>query len=309
MRSKKRKIVNYNRYFYFFITPFMLVFLTFSLYPLIYTFVLSFSDTRGFSLAFNFAGLQNYERLLGDPSFLITLTNVVRIWVFNFIPQLVVAIFLAAMFCDIRLKLRGVGFYKIVIFMPYILTAVSVGMLFQMLFAFPNGFVNQLLIDVGLIDESFHFFLNTTASSLIVSFIQFWLFVGYTIVLFVAGVKGIPETLYEAAIVDGARVLARFRHITLPLMKPIILYFMIMTIVGGLQIFEIPLMIGGVVGSPDGVLRTMVMYIYNTAFRGANDWSYAATLSIALFAIIVLLSIVVFRLLSPREKGGVSLEE
>lgn len=304
MRSKSARI-NYNKYFYLFTAPFVVVFAAFSLYPLVNTLLLSFSDMAGFSNQFNFVGLKNYRQMLTDGYFLKSIGNVARIWVLNFVPQLGAALLLAAWFTDVQLKMRGVGFYKATLFLPYLLTATSVAILFRLIFGFPSGAVNQGLVKLGLMPEAFDFYRSKAASILIVALIQFWMYVGYTLVLFMSGVMGIPHTFYEAALVDGATIKDSFFRITLPLLKPIILYLMIMTIVGGLQIFEIPYIIGGTAGNPDGVLKTAVMYIYTTAFKGSNNYAYASTLSIGLFVLIVALSLVAFRTLRSKDEGGI----
>ena len=305
-KAKPKKRVNYNRYFYLFILPFVVVFLAFSLYPLLNTFALSFSDTAGFQNEFHFIGFENYAKLFQDAYFYKSIWNVIRIWVFNFVPQLGIALLLSAWFTDVRLKMRGVGIYKAVIFMPYLLTAVSVAMLFTTMFGYPSGIVNQILVKLGLLTEPFEFLRSKAASILLVSFIKFWMFVGYTIVMFMSGITGIPVTLYEAALVDGANMRTTFFRITVPLLKPIILYLMIMTIVGGLQIFEVPYVVGGTEGKPDGVLKTTVMYLYTTAFKGSNNYSYAATMSVGLFLLIVIFSVWAFRARGARkEEGGV----
>jgi multiple sugar transport system permease protein len=301
-----RRHVNYNRFFYYFITPFVFVFLVFGLYPLLYTLALSFSDMGGFKTAYHFVGLKNFQQMLKDSYFYMSIWNVVRIWVFNFVPQLAVALLLAAWFTDTQLKMKGVGAYKVVIFLPYLLTAASVAILFRLIFGFPTGMANQMLVRLGILPGAFDFSRSKEASILIVSFIQFWLYVGYTLIMFMSGVTGIPATLYEAAYVDGATIKNCFLKITLPLLKPIILYLMIMTIVGGLQIFEVPYILGGTAGNPDGVLKTAVMYFYTSGFQGSNNYSYAATLSIGLFLLIILLSLVAFRSLRSDNDGGIS---
>lgn len=301
-----RKRINYNRYFYYFILPFVLIFCIWGLYPLLYTVALSFSDMGGFKTAYNFVGLKNYRQMFGDAYFYKSVGNVIRIWVFNFVPQLGVALLLAAWFTDPQLKMRGVGAYKIIIFLPYLLTAASVAILFRLIFGYPTGMINQLLVRLGILQEAFEFTRSKVASILIVSFIQFWMYVGYTLIMFMSGVTGIPTTFYEAAYVDGATIKDSFLKITLPLLKPIILYLMIMTIVGGLQIFEVPYILGGTAGNPDGVLKTAVMYFYTSAFQGSNNYSYAATLSIGLFVLIVLFSLVAFRVLRSDDEGGIS---
>jgi multiple sugar transport system permease protein len=297
----KRNLVNYNKYFYYFISPFVIIFSVFSLYPLLNTLVLSFCNVKGFQKDYDFIGIQNYIKIFKDIHFYRSLLNVIRIWTLNFIPQLIVGLILAVWFTDLQLKIKGVEIYKAIIFMPYLLTTVSIAMLFTSLVGYPSGTINQILVKWGFLDEAFNFLRSRTASWITVSVVQIWMFTGYTIVMFMSGIAGIPVSLYESVIIDGANMCQAFFKVTLPLLRPIVLYLMIITVVNGLQIFELPYIIGGAEGKPDGALRTTVVYIYSVAFKGTSNYSYAASLSMGLFLLIAVFSVLTFRLL--REKN------
>jgi multiple sugar transport system permease protein len=219
----------------------------------------------------------------------------------NFIPQLVIGLILAVWFTDVQLKIKGVGIYKTIIFMPYLLTTVSIAMLFTSLAGYPSGTINQILVKFGFLDEAFNFLRSRIASWITVSVIQIWMFTGYTIIIFMSGISGIPVSLYESTVIDGANMWQVFFRLTLPMLRPIILYLMIITVVNGLQIFELPYIIGGPEGRPDGVLRTTVVYIYSVAFKGTSNYSYAAALSMGLFMLIAVCSVLTFRLLREKE--------
>lgn len=298
----KRK--NYNRYGVYFVIPFFLVFLAFSLFPIVYTFYLSVTNTKGFSENMgDFAGLQNYVHIMGDSAFWQALWNTVRIWGVNFIFQMVLALFFAVVFTNVKFKLKGVGFFRTAMYMPNLLTAASISILAATLFAYPTGPINQFLVQTGIIDETFNFFRSEAASSYIVSGIQTWMWYGNSILILMAGISGIDTSVYEAAMVDGSSSWNTFRYITIPLLKPILIYMMVTSLVGGLQLFDIPFMITDGRGAPNESLNTVSMLLYNHAFTGKNYYGYSAAISVVLFIIIAFCSMLVYRSMTEKEEG------
>ncbi|MCG8500010.1 MAG: sugar ABC transporter permease [Firmicutes bacterium] len=299
MVKKKHKLVRYDKYGYFFVAPFILAFLIFQLYPIIYTFQLSFTDLAGWETEFNYVGFKNYQAILGNELFLKAFRNTWIIWIVNFIPQIGIALLLAKWFTDARVKLKGVGFFKIAFYMPNIITAASVAVLFSTLFGYPSGPINQLLMYFGVLEEPFEFFRSVGATRGIVAFIQFWMWYGSTFIILTAGILGINPSLYEAAVVDGATSGQMFRKITLPLLKPITLYVLVTSLIGGMQMFDIPFLLTKQ-GNPDYSIETMTMFIYRQAFAGGRNYYFAATASVLLLFIILIVSVILFRAMKSR---------
>lgn len=314
-----------NRWGYFFVLPFVIVYFLFSFYPTLYTFALAFTDSKGFTgLAgnFKFNGLDNFIKLVQDPNFWGAVSNTFVMWGMNFFPQLGIALIVSIWLSDIRLNLKGKSLFRAVIYMPNLLTAASVAMLFRSLFAYPIGPVNQFLNNnLGLFEttirdgvareEAFNFFRNVTMSRSIVAFIQWWMWYGHTVIYLMAGITSISASLYESAVVDGANSRQTTWHITLPLLRPMMLYILVTSMIGGMQMLEIPFLLTDMRGSPDFKIRTSNVYIYNQAFQGVNNYGYAAAISIGVFIITIILALVIFLFLQDRSemkkanKGGV----
>jgi ABC-type sugar transport system permease subunit len=305
-RSKiARGKLNFDRYGYLFIFPYVFGLLTFIAYPILYTIFMSFTNLRGLLPDYKIIGLSNYTRLLHDDFFWRSFLNTWKLWIPNFILQIGFALVLGALFTDIRLKIKGGSFFRTIFYMPNLITAASIAILFEAFFSFPNGPVNQLLTQIGIMKKSFQFFTNPTATSLLVSFIQFWMWYGQTLIIVYAGMVGIPSSLYEAAMVDGSNSRQTFFKITLPMLKPVIIYILITSLVGGMQLFDIPFLITDGIGSPDQSIMTMTMYLYKHGFTGINNYSYAATVAVGQFIVIMVCSIIIRWLLRDKDSKSV----
>lgn len=254
-KSKGRKTVEYGRYGYFFIAPFFIVYAAFQLWPLLYTIGLSFCELFtdpmwNQTVGPNFNGIANYKEVLfsDEGKFLDTYTinalwNTMLMWVINFVPQIVLALILAAWFTDTKVKLRGQGAYKIMVFMPNIITAATISVLFYSLFNYPAGPINIKLQDWGLISEPFNFLNSKWSCRLIISFINFWMWYGNTMIVLTAGVLGISPSLFEAARIDGSKEFATFNRIAMPLLKPAVATQCIFAFIGSWNNFYTPSMI------------------------------------------------------------------
>jgi len=305
--GNQKKINNWG---YFFVAPFVLVFCVFYLWPTIYTFTLSFTDLKGLKSDFNFIGFANFERLLQDKTFLTTIKNTIIISWSTFIPQLCIAMILAIWLSDSRLNLKGRSIFRAVIFLPNLLTAASVSVLFRNFFTYPNGFMSQLLYSVGFqqtitrdgetVKQAFEFFRNAIFTRGLTSFIFWWMYYGSTNIILMAGITSINPTLYESAVVDGANSRQTTWFITLPLLRPIMLYVFFTTMIGGMQAFDVPFLLTSPIGSPNNSILTMAMYVYNVAFRGNNDKSFAAAISIGIFVLTMILALIIFFFLQDR---------
>ncbi|SFR63482.1 carbohydrate ABC transporter permease [Anaeromicropila populeti] len=312
-KKKKGRTVEYGRYGYFFIAPFFIVYAIFQLYPLINTIRLSFCrnlfDAFGKEIGPDFNGLDNYKDVLFGTSgkFLDTptidaLSNTFIMWFLNFLPQLLLATLLAAWFTDTKIKLKRQGAYKIMVFMPNIITAATIAVLFYSLFNFPQGPINQAFVNAGIWDEPFNFWLSKWAVRLLVAFINFWMWYGNTMIVLVAGILGINPSLFEAARVDGATSTQIFFRVTLPLLRPIMLFSLVTSAIGGLQMYDIPkLLTQSGYGDPDFASRTITMYIKDLALTGARQVGKASAASMVLFAVTLVISLVLFYIMRDKE--------
>lgn len=300
--ASKGHFEKYNRYGYYFLIPFFVTFLVFSLYPILYTVYLSFTDLNGWNTTANFVGFKNYSSIIHNALFVKSIKNTFVLWVLNFIPQMGVALLIAAWFTNKKLKLKGTQFFKVVFYLPNVITAASVAVLFSALFSYPMGPINMALIKMGVISSANNFFQSNGATIAIVAFIQFWMWYGQTMIVLQSGILSISESLFESARVDGATDGQIFRHITLPLLRPIILYTLVTSLIGGLQVFDIPYLLTQ--GGPNNSVLTVTMYIYQQAFSGNRNFYLAATASVILLLISIILSVLMFRVLKGRTRTG-----
>ena len=295
---KKNKSFSYAKYGYLFSIPFVVVYAIFSLYPTLNTAILGCTDAKGMTglTNWNFLGFDklfyNFQQIFKNPMFMIALKNTVILWVVNFIPQITLALLLTAWFTSRRNELRAQGLFKVVFYMPNIITAASIAILFNKLFAYPVGPINALLQNLHIIDEPINFVTKVSASRGIISFIQFWMWYGYTMIILISGVLGINPDLFEAAELDGASNAQMFWKITMPNLKTILLYTMITSMIGGLNMYDIPQLFNK--GNPQMSTLTANMYIYNQAFAGSYQYARAAAASMIMFIIIAIASVFVF---------------
>lgn len=283
-----------------FVLPFFVVFLVFQLYPILYTFFLSFNKYDGFNDP-EFVGFENYLNLFQDKYFWLSFLNTWKIWLPNIILQLVIALLVAVLFTNYTLKVKFTGFFRAVFYFPNLVTAASIALLFNVLLDWQNGAVNQLLF--GADKESYVFWMNNPGiAQMAISLIQTWMWFGYSMILFVAGLMGIPKSYYEAASIDGASSVQAFFKITLPQLRPIIIYVVITSLIGGMQLFDIPQVITDGSGEPSRSLMTAIMYMYNTGFR-YERFGYAASVSYLLFVMIIIFSVLYLKFIRRDEKG------
>ncbi len=312
--KQKRKTVEYSRYGYYFIAPFFIVFAIFQLWPLIYTIGLAFCENYTDTM-FNvevgpvFNGIENFKTVfIGKDGTLFNtytfqaLWNTIIMWLMNFIPQMLLALVLAVWFTDTRVKMKAQGAYKIMTFMPNIITAATISVLFYSLFNYPNGPVNQFLMESGLLSQPYRFLQQKWATRGIVSFINFWMWYGNTMVVLTAGVLGISPSLFEAARVDGASSFQIFKKITLPLLRPILLFTLVNSAIGGLQMYDIPkLLTTSGYGDPDYTTRTITMYMRELAFTGAKQMGKASATSVVLFVVTLFFSLILFYIMRDKD--------
>ena len=298
----KRKKVSYAKYGYFFCIPFVLAFLIFSLYPIIYTMLIGFTDLKGLGTTeIHFLKedlFKNFKTILGNNSFQIAFKNTWKMWIINFIPQIVLALILTAWFTNTRHKVKGQGFFKVIFYMPNIITAATIAILFNAFFGYPMGPVNDLMQRFGFIDSPVYFLQSKATARWIVAFIQFWMWYGYTMIVLISGVLGINPELYESAEIDGANGIQKFFYITIPNLNTILIFTMITSMIGGLNMFDIPKLF--LLGGPDNATLTTSVFIYNQAFSGSYMYNRAAAASMLMFGIIAIASVFVFYLMRDK---------
>lgn len=298
---------------YLFLSPFLLLFAVFGLFPLLFSFAMAFMrwDPVEGLRAMRFAGLSNFTFTLGDPWFWKSLGNTVWLAVASGVPQHLVAIPLAY-YID-----RSLGRYRNAVvaayFAPYITSTVAIAIMSMALFSTNFGIINATLDAlsrlplIGGLFPAAHIDWLGSASALkpAIAIVVFWRFVGFNTVLYLAALQAIPKELYEASELDGASALQKFTLITLPLLKPAMLFGVTLSVIGGLQLFEEPFILTGVTGGrggPGHAGMTTAMYMYRTAFE-FNDFGAASAISWLLFALVGVLVFLTYRFLRPADAG------
>lgn len=300
---KRHKMVSYAKYGYIFIAPFFIAYAFFMIYPLINTIILSFKGNGNF--ADQWVGLQNFQYLLfgGDnraanaiqKEFMTSLGNTLILWAGNFVVQIVLSLLLAVWFSDTRIKIKGTGFFKVVMYLPNIITAASVAGMFLMLFGNSKyGAINSLLLQWQAILEPIKFIDNVWSSRILVMLIQSWMWFGNTMLLLMSGIFGIDPSIYEAADIDGSSGANTFFRITMPILKPIFIYVFITSMIGGLQMFDIPYLLHeGRTIRPS--LETGAVFIYKYFHQASPNYGYSAAASVVLFIITGVLGLLIYR--------------
>ncbi|MGL5978373.1 MAG: carbohydrate ABC transporter permease [Erysipelotrichaceae bacterium] len=289
-----------NRVGLYFIIPFLIVLGIFSIYPVFRTFFLSFTSYKGFGDA-DFVAMDNYRRVLSDPLFWGAFKNTMYIWAINIVVQIGLALLLTVIFSDIKYRMKGIGLFRALFYLPNLIAATSVAFLFNTLLDWRFGSVNQILIKSGLISQGIDWLGQPGSAQFVVAIIGAWMWFGSTFIMLMAGVQGISKDYFEAATIDGASRWQILRKITLPLLKPIMLYVAITSLIGGLQMFDIPFLISGGTGAPDRALVTVVVYLYTMAFKN-RQVGYAAAIAFMLFIIIVFFSMITYRIMYKKDE-------
>jgi cellobiose transport system permease protein len=279
---------------YLYIAPFFLIFLAFGLFPLGYTAYVSLTDRNLLDPVSSFVGLANYTALLHDDYFWNAVVNTLGIWVIATVPQLLIALSLAHL---LNTKLRGRTIFRMSVLLPQVTSLVAVALIFTQLFS----------RDYGLINYGLHFFgihqidweAGRLSSWIALSVMVTWRWAGYNALIYLAAMQAIPDELYEAAAIDGARSFRQFLHVTVPMIRPTIIFTVIVSTIGGLQLFTEPYLFQpikqGALGGSDRQYQTVAMYLYEKAFGSAQfDFGYAAAIAWCLFLLIAVISLVNF---------------
>ena len=299
----KSKIVRYNKWGYIFLIPFVLVYVIFQLIPLVSTIYNSFFENYRVGLMQvgpTWVGLENYKTIFSDVSLLKYTENTLIMWVIGFIPQIIVSLLLGQWFSDVRLKLKGSRFFKTVIYLPNLIMASAFSMLFFALFS-DVGPINAILIKMGIATQEnpVRFFSNVWATRGLVGFMNFLMWFGNTTIILMAGIMGIDTSLFEAAEVDGASSWQRFYRITLPLLKPILIYVIITSMIGGIQMFDVPQILTNGSGAPAESTKTLIMYLNQQLY--SKNYGLGGALSVFLFIITAILSLIIYSVMYRKK--------
>ena len=303
----KRKGISYAKWGYLFIAPFFLTYAVFKLYPLFLTIYNSFFENYRSGLKQvgpNFVGFANYIKLFtpdanGTIDILKYAGNTVVLWLGGAIPQIIIALLLAIFFTSYRLKIKGQQFFKTVIYMPNLIMASAFSMLFYTLFS-NVGPVNQLLMQMGVAEQPIDFFSIKITVRGLICLMNFLLWVGNTTILLMAGIMGIDQNMFEAANIDGASATQTFFKVTLPLLTPILVYTIITALIGGLQMFDVPQVLTNGMGTPNRTSTTLIMFL-NNYLKTSKNYGMAGAISVIIFIVTGLLSIVVYRSLTRKD--------
>jgi cellobiose transport system permease protein len=293
--AQRRKPRKFSRYLplYLSISPFYILFAIFGLFPIFFSLYLSFQKWDGIG-TMKFVGLNQFTYLLTDPYFWQALVNTIEIWLLSMIPTQIVALLIAFLLSfSLRLKL----FYQVAYLVPHVTSTVAITLIFSSIFGNHFGLLNGLLTLLKL--HPVPWLNNPLGIKAVIAVIIIWRTVGYTAIIYLAGLQSIPGALYEAARIDGANAWQIFLRITIPLLRPVMLFVLMISTIGGLQVFTEPQVLFGsqaaTEGGPGGAGMTIVLYLYHQSFEN-YQFGYGSAISWALFLVIVLFSVVNWKL-------------
>ena len=299
-RSRIRESVFERSAPYVYVAPFFLLFAVFGLFPMAFTFVISLFDWNPIGTK-TFIGFENFTTLFSDPRFWNAAGNTLSIWIMSTVPQLIIALGLAHLLHFARL--RFANFFRMSLLVPYITSVAATAIVFAQLFDTHYGLINWVLTLIG--GSPVNWLAGQLSSQFVIAVMVIWRWSGYTTLLYLAGLQSIPKEMYEAASVDGASGWRQFTSITIPSLRPIIIFTIITSTIGGLQIFTEPLLVNSTGGLTCGAGRqcqTLTLYLYEQAF-GDYKFGYGAAIGVALFIMVVVIAAINFAL-STRMKGS-----
>ena len=298
----------YDNVGYFFVLPFVIVFCIFSVYPVLRTLYFSFTNAKiaGVGVT-SWVWFDNYKRVFTDKFFWRALWNTVRIWGVNIVLQLGLAFLLTIVFSDIKYKIKGLGIFRIIYYLPNLIAATSVAFLFQTLLDWRYGTFNQIIASIyrlfGANYTPVDWLGSSATAGVTIAVISSWMWFGNSFIMLMAGVQGISKDYFEAAAIDGAGRWTVFGKITLPLLRPMLLYVAITSLIGGLQMFDLPYLMSNPAGASYNSVYTVVMYLYKFGFTtGTTQTGYASAIAYVLFLIILAVSIIQLKVFNQDEE-------
>lgn len=306
-KQQKKNMVKYKGWGYFFVAPFMLGFIICTLIPQLMTFGNSFFENykEGLNqIGPRFVFLKNYIEIFtpsnnGDILVFKYLGNTVLLWLIGVIPQFLFAFVLALIFTHRRIQIKGKKFFITVIYMPNMIMASAFSMLFFSLFS-NIGPINQIITAFAGDGAKIDFFSRTVTVYFMIALMNFLLGVGSTTILIMSGIMSIHQSVFEAAIIDGASTFKTFLHVTLPMIKPVLLYCLITSMITGLQMFDVPQILTNGIGTPNYSSKTLVMWL-NSYLGTSKNYGMSGAISVVMFIITAALGIIVYK--STIRKG------
>ncbi len=294
-RGKVWREIKKNKGPYLLISPFFITFIIFGLFPVVFSVYLALSSWDGIG-DMEFVGLRNFEFLIKDAMFWKSIANTLLIWFISTVPMIVLALIIAFLLNSAFVKFSE--FYKTLYFLPNVTAIVAVAIIFGVIFAPSYGLINYFLTTLGFDAIDWHN--NSLGVKVAVAAMIIWRWTGYNAIIFLAGLQKIPESLYEAARIDGASTKDIFLKITIPLLKPVLLFVVITSTIGGMQTFVEPQLLVGNSGGAGGEGMTIVLYLYQQAFV-KNLYGYGSAIAIGLFAIIMLFSLINWKVVDQKK--------
>ncbi|MGH2736377.1 MAG: carbohydrate ABC transporter permease [Actinomycetota bacterium] len=277
---------------YLFVSPFFALFLVFGLFPILYTAYVSLHDWNIIG-THEWVGWQNYATLWADPRFWNALGNTVSIWALSTFPQLALALMLAHVLNE--RVLRGKTFFRMSLLVPNVTSVVAVAIIFESIFGLHYGLANFVTEALGF--DRINWQAGTLTSHIAIATMVTWRWMGYNALIYLAALQSVPRDLYEASAIDGAGRRQQFRHVTIPMLRPTIIFTLIVSTIGGLQIFAEPLLFAtapGVSGGSARQFQTLTLFLYEQSFRSFK-FGYASAIAWVLFLVIVVAALVNYR--------------
>ncbi|MFJ4107301.1 carbohydrate ABC transporter permease [Oerskovia enterophila] len=287
---------------YLYISPFFILFAITGLFPLIYTAFVSVHEWNLLGGQGDFVGLQNFTDVLAQPTFWKSLRNTFSIFLLSSVPQVICAIIIAALLDQ---NLRAATFWRMGVLLPYVVAPIAVSLIFGRLFADQYGLINGLLGTFGIDPIRWH--ADTLASHVAIASMVNFRWTGYNALIFLAAMQAVPRELYEAAIIDGAGRFRQFFSVTVPQIRATIIFVIITSTIGGLQIFdEVRAFDAQGLGGADRQWMTTVLYLYDVAWGNQKNFGRAAAIAWILFIVILLIGLVNFAITRSISTSGPS---
>lgn len=287
---------------YLAVSPFYLLFAVFGLFPVLFSAWLAFHRWDGLTPV-TYAGTEQFRFLADDQVFRLSVVNTLIIWVLSTVPMLVISLALAALLTTVR---RFRAFYQVVLFLPSVTSIVAIALFFKAVFNGRYGVLNAALQTLGL--PTVQWLNGWWSIKIVIAVLMTWQWVGYNAIIYYAGMQAIPSDVYEAAKLDGAGPIRTFWSVTVPLLRPVILFTVVVSTITGLQSFTEPQVlfasnaaVNPNSGGPGQAGLTMVLYFYQQAFTN-NNFGYGAAVAYGVFAIVAVFSLVNWRLVARRDR-------
>lgn len=281
---------------YSYIAPFYILFLIFMAFPIVFSVYLGFHQWDGLS-PMNFILFDNFTRLYNDPIFWRALSNTLFIGIFSHIPMLFFAL-LVAYILDSGF-VRYQHFYRTIYFMPVVVSSVAISIVFTNIFGLRSGFINLVIVLLG--GERIHWLGGQGEFvRLVIMTIFIWRWLGWNMVIYLAGLQSIPGELYESARIDGASWPQVLFRISLPMIKPVVLFSLVLSVVGTFTLFDEPFVVAGVEGGPNRMGLSLMVYLYRSAFRYSR-FGYAAAVALVMTVMTIIVSLLNMKVLGKKD--------